>query len=99
LALAGVDGELTVLDLVRLALSPLGRGAPEDALDAGHELARVERLRHVVVRADLEPDDLVDVLVPRGEHEDRDVRGLADAATELDAVAVREVEVEDHETR
>ena len=98
LALARVDREVAVLDLVGLALSPLGGGAAEDALDPGHELARVERLRHVVVRADLEPDDLVDVLVPRGEHEDRDIRGLADATTELDAVAVREVEVEDDET-
>ena len=73
----------------------LGRRAAEDALDARHELARVERLRQVVVGADLEADDLVDVLVAGGEHQDRHVRGLAHAAADLDPVDVGQHQVED----
>src|SRR5262249_36850834 len=59
LAAAGVDEQLAVLDLRALPLAALGRRAAKDRLDARHELARVERLRHVVVGADLEADDLV----------------------------------------
>ena len=59
----------------------------------------IERLREVVVGADLEADDLVDVLVARGQHQDRDVGGLADPPADLDAVDVREVEVEDDQRR
>src|SRR5207247_11446425 len=53
LTAAGVDDEVAVLDRLALALLALGRCAPEDRLDARDELTRVERLRHVVVGADL----------------------------------------------
>ena len=82
-------------DLVALVAPAVGRGAAEHALDARHELARVEGLRQIVVGADLETDDLVDVLVPGGQHQDRDVRALAHAAADLEAVHVGQVEVED----
>src|SRR5213076_74843 len=62
---ARVDAEVAVADDRALGLPPLGRRAPQDRLHPRHELARVERLRHVVVRADLESDDLVHVLVTR----------------------------------
>src|SRR5262245_2559683 len=61
LTAAGVDDELAVPQLGGLGLPPLRRRAPQDRLDPGDELARIERLRHVVVGPDLEPDDLVDV--------------------------------------
>ena len=73
------------------------RGA--GSLDARDELARVERLRHVVVGADLEPDDLVDVLVARGQHQHRHVGVLADPLADLDAVDVRQHQVEHDERR
>src|SRR5262249_25290734 len=63
LALARVDDEVAVRQLLRLVTALLGSGSAEHALDAGDQLPRVERLRQVVVGADLEPDDLVDVLV------------------------------------
>src|SRR5437867_325468 len=72
-ASARVDEQIAVLERRAFRLFAFGRGAAEDGLDPGDELARVERLRHVVVRADLEPDDLVDVFVTRGQHQDRDV--------------------------
>ena len=49
----------------------LFRITPQDGVDAGNELARVERLGKVVVRADLQPDDSIDVLTPGGKHENR----------------------------
>ncbi len=99
LAPAGVDEQVAVADLLRLGPRALRRRAAEDRLHAGHQLARVERLREVVVGADLEPDDLVDVLVARGQHQDRDVGALADPAADLHAVDVREHEVEHDERR
>src|SRR5204862_1274500 len=95
LATAGIDMDVAMLNRLRLSLLTFGRRAAQDRLDARDELARVERLRHVVVGADLEADDLVDVLVPRGQHQDRDIRLLTDAAADLDPVDVREHEIED----
>ena len=56
-------------------LEPVGRrrrlGAPQHGLDPRRELARRERLRHVVVGAHLEAGDAVGLLVARGQHHDR----------------------------
>ena len=82
-----------------LALRAVGRRAAQDRAHARDELARVERLRHVVVGADLEADDLVDVLVARGQHQHRQVAGLPDALADLDAVDVGQHQVEDDERR
>jgi hypothetical protein len=99
LATTRVDEEIAVADLVALVDAAIRRRPPEHALDARDELTRIERLRQVVVRADLEPDDLVDVLVARREHQDRDVGALADAAADLDPVHVRQVQVEHDQGR
>jgi hypothetical protein len=88
-----------VLELLGLALPALRRCPAEDALHARDELARVERLRHVVVRTDLEPDDLVDVLVACGEHEDRDVEVLRMRRQSSTPSPSGQVEIENHECR
>ena len=62
-----VDAQLGDLDdalLVRLA-------ATQDRVDAEQELAHAERLDDVVVRAELEADDPVDLFGFRGDHDDR----------------------------
>ena len=61
--------------------------------------AWVERLRHVVVGAQLEPDDRVDVVGPRGQHEDRGRPAPADLATHLEPVDPRQHQVQDDEVR
>src|SRR5215218_3866394 len=71
LAAAGVDREVAMVEHLGLRVAPLRGRAPQNGLDARDELARVERLRQVVVGADLEPDDLLDVLVARRQHQDR----------------------------
>src|SRR5215204_1398108 len=96
---ARVDQQGAVPDLRRLRLAALRGRAAQDRLDPRNELPRVERLREVVVRADLEADDLVDVFVTRRQHQDRDVRLLPDAAADLDTIAVRKHEVEDDQRR
>ena len=99
LAAAGVDAQVAVRDHLGLELAALRRGAPQDRLDPRDELARVERLRQVVVGADLEPDDLVDVLVARGQHQDRHVGALAQPLADLDPVDVRQHQVEHDQRR
>ena len=53
--------------------------------DAGRELAQGERLRDVVVGAELEPDDLVELGVLGRQHHDRHAGFGADDAGDLDA--------------
>ena len=71
----------------------------EDRLHARDELTGVERLGQIVVGAHLEPDDLVDVVVAGGEHEDRDVGRLPDPAAHVDPVDIGEHEVEHDQRR
>ena len=61
----------------RRAPAPRARRTAEHGADARHELARGERLGDVVVGAELEAHDLVDLAVLRRDHDDRHVRALA----------------------
>ena len=64
-------------------------------MDARQQLARVEGLGQVVVGADLEADDAVDVLDLGGEHDDRRrVVGRAQAAADRQAVFAGQHQVE-----
>src|SRR4051794_3730097 len=72
--------------------------AAERRLHARAELAHRERLGDVVVGAELEPEDLVDLLRLGREHDDR--HGLAlrpQAPADLQAVHARQHHVQDHE--
>ena len=62
-----------------------------------HQLARAERLGHVVVGADREPDEHVGLAVARGEHQDRHGAFPLDLLAHLDAVETGEHEVEHDE--
>jgi hypothetical protein len=72
-------------------------GAPQDGSDARCHLARAEGLDDVVVGAELEPDDLVGLLAPGGEHDDRDARLPPELAAHVVARTVREHHVEEDE--
>ena len=82
-----------------------GRRAPRRAAHQRahprHELVRAERLRQVVVGADLEADDAVGLLGTGREHDDRNrrrlVRSAADETADLEAVDVRQHEIQDHQ--
>ena len=89
--LAGVDR------LLELGLGLRERGAPQDGLHAAAELAHRERLRDVVVGAELEAEHLVGLLGLRGEHDDRHGAARADRAADVEAVHPRQHHVEHDE--
>jgi hypothetical protein len=65
---------------------------------AGDQLARIERLRDVVVGAHLEADDAVDHGRGRRQHDDRDARvALAQVARQAQAVLAGHVDVDQRE--
>src|SRR5262245_328511 len=91
---AVVDGQ--VADLDALELGGLGFGdAPQRDADAGEQLFRAERLRHVVVRADVERRHLVRLAAARRQNDDRHLRMLADPAAYLDTFQIWQTEIQD----
>ena len=85
-----------------LALGPAaGRHArpPKVGPDPGDELPHGERLRHVVVGADLESGYLVRLGILGGEDDDRDLRFAPDDPAQVEPVDVGQHEVEDDEGR
>ena len=90
----GVDGDVAGFQNVAVDQRGGGRGMAQLHADARHEDVDRHRLDHVVVGTDLEGgDDPAVVAVPRHD-DDRRARPHAQVATELDAVDVREAEVE-----
>ncbi len=91
--LPGVGIELQVADLERggAAWGP----AAQQGADPGQQLLALERLDQVVVGAAVEAGDPVLGLGPGGQHQDRHVTLLAEAAADLDPVEAGEAEVED----
>ena len=75
-ALREVDRDEAVR--VALGLRFAAAPAPEGGVDAGQQLLAPERLGHVVVRAGAQAAHLVELLGPRGQHQDRNVAQLAD---------------------
>ena len=67
--------------------------------DAGGQLAQAERLGDVVVGAELEADDLVELRVLGGEHDDGHARLGPDDPADLDPGELGEHEVEQDEVR
>ena len=76
LALGRVQAELADLDRLGL-VGPGAIGTPEHGSNARDHLACAEGLDHVVVGAELEPDDAVRLLAAGGEHDDRHLGALS----------------------
>src|SRR5262245_12038705 len=53
----------------------LAMSAAQERLDPGHQFHEAERLGHIIIGADLQPDHFVDLLAAGGEHDDW--RGVA----------------------
>ena len=94
-----VDDEIAMAD--HAAAGGVGQIAvrsSKERLDPAHQLAQPERLCQVVVRTQLEADDLVDLVVAGGQDEDRRFRaGCSQAAEDLEAVHSRKSHVQNHE--
>src|SRR4051794_870751 len=98
-ALGRIDPQAGGIDR-RLGLAVAGRhaGAPQRGLHARAELPHRERLGDVVVGAELEPEDLVDLLALGAEHDDRDALPLgAQPPADLEAVHLGQHHVEHDE--
>ena len=69
-------------------------------MDARHQLAWIEWLRQVVVRAHFEADDAVHFLALGGQHDDRHaLAGAAQPPAHGEPVLAREHQVEDDQVR
>ncbi len=68
--------------------------APQHGADARQQFTRVEGLGHVVVGAELEPDDAVDFLAARRQHDHRRSGGLVQPLADRQAVFPRHHVVE-----
>jgi len=66
----------------------------EDRLHPGRELPRAERLRDVVVGADLEADDAVDLTGARREEDDRRGMSLADLLAQVEPGDVGQADID-----
>ena len=73
----------------------LGRDASEVRLQPGEQLARPERLRHVVIGAGRQRADLGLLLTDGREHDHGHIAPLAQPPAQLDAIPIGEQQVDD----
>ena len=85
------------IDLVAPAGMVRRCSAAQEGADAAAELADRERLGDVVVRAELEPEHLVELVVPRRQHDDRDGALRAQPPAHLEPVDAGKHDVEHDE--
>src|SRR5205085_12354966 len=71
--------------------------APQNGADARRQLAGVEGFWEVIVGAQLEPDDTVDILASRREHDHRNFAALPQPAKNLETVYARQHDVEHYQ--
>jgi hypothetical protein len=74
-------------------------GTPQDRLHTRDHLARVERLRHVIVGANFESNNLVDVIATRRKHQDRYIMIPPDFTADLEPVHAGHHQVQHHHRR
>ena len=79
------------------ALRAVGRAraSSQHRPHARQELAGSEGLRQVIIGAGVERLDLIVLVGPRGQHEDRHVAPSAHVADEIDAATVGQAEIDD----
>src|ERR1700678_3640713 len=75
---------------------PVGRAAPQDGPDAGQQLARIEWLGKIVVGADLEADDAVDVFAARRQQQHADLGAGAQPAQNFESIEAGQHHIQKH---
>ncbi|MPN58566.1 hypothetical protein SDC9_206273 [bioreactor metagenome] len=95
-----IDRQAVVGNDARVALGLFGCAA-KHRLDAGDHLAWAKRFYDIVVRAELQPDNAVNLLAFCGEHQNRQLRGFANLATDLDSAHLRHhnIQYAEHDLR
>ncbi len=85
-------------DLSYIGLTGREVPASQHVAHAREQLARVERLREVIVGADLEADDAVHLVALAGQHNDRHLTGGTQLAADGEAVfSTRQHHIQHHE--
>ena len=84
-----------VRDVVRVAV--VGLAPAQDGLHTSNDLSRAERFGDVVVGAQLQAEEPIELAVAGGEEQHRHVAAGAHPATHLEPVDVGEADVEQHE--
>ena len=74
--------------------APGDSGTAQHGTQARREFAGGAGLRHIVVRAEVEPCDTVGAIAARGEHDHGDLAGAADTAQGIGAVQARHHDVQ-----
>src|SRR3990172_7108660 len=97
LATPEIDRDHGVLVHHAVVFDAAQAGPPQEGLHPRQELGEVERLRHVVVRAQREAANLIALLIARREHHDWDQRELSQLPDDLPTVNGREHQVHDHQ--
>jgi hypothetical protein len=92
-----VDAQLAALDELLALAARCGDAARRRSARCGSKLADRERLRDVVVGAELEAEHLVELLAARGQHDDRDVALTAKSLADLEPVEAGKHDVEHDE--
>lgn len=72
--------------------------SPQDGVHTRNELAWIEGLRQVIVSADFESYDPVDVVAAGGQHQDRNLGLSTELPQNFEPVETREHHVENHES-
>ena len=88
----GPAGEVQAAALV--GVGRLGGDPAQDRADAGEQLPRVERLGQVIVGAQFQPEDPIDILRLRRQDQDRDLRRIPQAPAQAEPVLPREHQVQ-----
>jgi hypothetical protein len=86
-----------VSDRFRVRLLRLLARAPQHGANAPEQLAGTEGLGQIVVRADLEADDAIDLIAERRQHDDRQVGRRAQLAADFKTALARQHEIEHDE--
>jgi len=94
----GIDQQVTNVDRFgRICIFSFA--APQDRFDARNEFTRVERLGQVIIRAEFEAENLVNIFVAGGEHENSGrILRSAQSAADLKTIQFREHDVQ-HDQR
>src|SRR5262249_13392224 len=92
----GIDPQIARFDYLPVALKAIAgeRRAAQQRADTAPELTNREGLGDVVVRAQLEAENLVELFTASGQHDDRHVAAGAEAAADLETVDLRQHQVE-----
>jgi hypothetical protein len=77
--------------------NPLATGAAEDGIDAGHQLAHVEGLGQIVVGANFQTHDAVDVFAARREHNDGHIGFATQAPKHFESVHAGQIHIQQDE--